>query len=75
VYGTCASFRNILSKLLNSASCIYPACSSGDGGPAASARFNTPAGLASAANAPDGRGGWLIVSEVADMSNSTAALR
>ncbi len=34
---------------------------SGDGGAAIFAKMNNPSGLASAADAPDGKGGWLIV--------------
>lgn len=37
-----------------------PARSSGNGGRANAARLNAPSGLASAVNAPDGAGGWLI---------------
>lgn len=36
-------------------------CSTGNGGRANAAKLNSPSGLASAANAPDGGGGWLIV--------------
>jgi hypothetical protein len=51
--------------LLIFASHVFIAClqrdrSSGDGGPAQNARLNVPMGLASAANAPDGLGSWLI---------------
>lgn len=39
-------------------------CSSGNGGAATSARLNNPLGMASAAAAPDGGGGWLIVRSI-----------
>ena len=63
--GLCVSVSCCLLYMAKSTNWLFQ-CSTGDVGPATNAKMINPSGLASAANAPDGMGGWLI----ADTNNN-----